>query len=156
MAEMDATGRLDRHALVMAIWAPSGFVAAVLLHMGIVMGGSDWWIAAGFAAILVAFVGHIIVNAVLRTNFTAGETALGMVAFAAALLALFGTVLAGPPALTDRIFLPVGLGLASLVVAVVIYLVIAFGPRRAFEKFDVIRDNNLRPASRLPHRGGRR
>ena len=147
--------RLDRHALVMAIWTPSAFVAATLLHKGLMSGG-DWWIFAGFAAIIAAFAAHIVANAVLGTGFTAGERALGIVAFAAALLSLLLTVLAGPAELGARIFLPVGIGLMSLAVAVVAYLVIAFGARAAFEQFDVIRDNNPRPASRLPHRGGRR
>jgi len=155
MAEMTPSDRLDRHALVMAIWVPVAFLAAVLLHKGLVSGG-DWWLFAGFAAIILAFVGHIVINAVLGTGFTAGERALGLVAFAVALLALFAVELFGPSALAGRIFLPVGLGLVALVVAVIAYMVIAFGPRGAFERFDVIRDNNLRPASRLPHRGGRR
>jgi hypothetical protein len=147
--------RLDRHALVMAIWTPSAFVAATLLHRGLSSGG-DWWIFAGFVVIFAAFVAHIVANAVLGTDFTTGERALGIVAFAAALLTLLLTVLVGPAGLVARIFLPVGLGLMSLVAAVVAYLVIAFGARAAFEQFDVIRDNNLRPASRLRHRGGRR
>lgn len=147
--------RLDRHALVMAIWTPSAFVAATLLHKGLMSGG-DWWIFAGFAAIIAAFAAHIVANAVLGTGFTAGERALGIVAFAAALLSLLLTVLVGPAELGARIFLPVGIGLMSLVVAVVAYLVIAFGARAAFEQFDVIRDNNPRRTSRLRHRGGRR
>lgn len=146
--------RLDRHALVMAIWIPSTFVAAILLHRGLVAGG-DWWILAGFAAVIAAFVGHIIVNAVLGTGFTTGERALGILFFAVSLLGFLLTVLLGAAELSARIFLPVGLGLMSLAVAVVAYLVIAFGARSAFEKFDVIRDNNPRSASRLPHRGGR-
>jgi hypothetical protein len=34
-------------------------------------------------------------------------------------------------------------------------MVIRDGPRAAFARFDIIRDNNPRRASRLPHRGGR-
>lgn len=147
--------RLDRHALVMAIWTPSSFVAAILLHRGLTYGGA-WWIFAGFGFIITAFVAHIIANAVLDADFTTGERALGIFAFATALLSLLLAVLVGPPGLAGRILLPVGLGLMSLVAAVVAYLVIAFGARGAFEQFDVIRDNNLRPASRLRHRGGRR
>ncbi|MBW3098957.1 hypothetical protein [Pseudohoeflea coraliihabitans] len=155
-----STDRLDRHALVMAIWTPSAFVAAILAHTGIASEAAPEvaraWIAAAFAAVILAFVGHVIVNTVLKTGFTAGETALGLVAFATALLTLLLTVLTGSDDLVQRIFLPVGVGLMALVVAVIAYLVIRHGPRGAFEKFDVIRDNNLRPASRLPHRGGRR
>lgn len=147
--------RVDRHALVMAIWTPSAFVAAALLHKGLLSGGG-WWFFAGFSAIITAFVAHIIANAVLEAGFTAGERALGMVAFAAALVSFLLSIVLGPAELRTRIFLPVGLGLMSLVAAVVAYLVIAFGARAAFERFDVIRDNNPRPASRLSHRGGRR
>lgn len=156
MADPTPTERLDRHALVMALWSPSALVAAALLHRGIVMTDNPWWIAAGFAVIVAAFIGHILVNAILGTEFTTGETALAMVVFAIALVALVLTALIGPPALGARIVLPVGAGLAGLVLTVVVYLVIAFGPRSAFGKFDVIRDNNLRAASWLPHRGGRR
>lgn len=151
---MTSYDRVDRHALVMAIWTPSTFVAATLLHKGLVSGG-DWWFFAGFAAVIAAFVAHIVVNSVLKMGFTAGERALGIVAYVVALVSLLSSVLLGPAELGARIFLPVGLGLMSLVGAVVAYLVIAFGARAAFERFDVIRDNNPRPASRLLHRGGR-
>lgn len=147
--------QVDRHALVMAIWTPSAFVAAALLHKGLVSGGG-WWFFASFAAVIAAFVAHIIANAVLKTDFTAGERALGIVVFAVALVSFLLSILLGPTELGTRIFLPVGLGLISLVAAVVAYLVIAFGARAAFERFDVIRDNNPRPASWLPHRGGRK
>ena len=156
MIENNLFDRLDRHGLVMAIWSPAVFLAAALLHKGVTAGGGAWWIGAGFAVLILGFAGHVIVNAVLKTRFTAGETALGMVVFAAGIVALLLTVLVAPAEMAERVVLPVALGLASLVVAVIIYLVTAFGPRGAFERFDVIRDNNLRPASRLPHRGGRR
>lgn len=154
MTKGDPMDRLDRHALVMALWSPVALVAATLLHLGI-SGGGAWWIAAGFVAILVGFVGHIIANAALGTEFTSGEVALGGVVYAAAVVALLTGALLAPSDRIETVLLPIGLGLAALLVAVISYLLIAYGPRRAFEKFDVIRDNNLRRASRLPHRGGR-
>ena len=51
--------------------------------------------------------------------------------------------------------MPIGLGLGALVVVVVVSMVISFGPRRAFEKFDVIRDNNLRGVTSPASRGRR-
>ncbi|WP_397543881.1 hypothetical protein [Roseovarius salis] len=155
MSESQLYDRLDRHGLVMAVWSPAALLAAGLLHKG-VTGGGAWWIGAGFGGIILGFVGHVIINTVLKTRFTSGETALGLVVFAAAIVTLLLTVLLAPAEITRSVVLPVGLGLVSLVVTVVVYLLIAFGPRGAFERFDVIRDNNLRPASRLPHRGGRR
>lgn len=155
MEKMDAFDRLDRHALVMAMWTPAAFLAAALLMKG--LGGAGiWWFVAAFAAIIVTFCCHIVANAILGAGFSTGERAMGVFAFAVSLSAYLVTLAAGSPETVGRIFAPVGLGLLSLVVAVVAYMVIAHGPRRAFEAFDVIRDNNLRPASRLPHRGGRR
>jgi hypothetical protein len=151
---MDASERLDRHALVMAIWFPAGFVAVALLHKGIALDGGAGWIAAGYAAILAAFVAHIVANAVLGTGFSAGETALGAAGFALAVLSLLLAALVGSLA-ADQL-LAAGIGLAVLLAAVIAYLLIAFGPRQALAKFDVIRDNNPRATSRLTHRGGRR
>ncbi len=155
MNENDPIERLNRHALIMAIWMPVGLLSAVLLGHGIGE-GLAWWIASGFASILLGFAGHVIANAVLGSGFTSGETALCLVAFAAALIALLVTILVAPAALAETLVLPVGIGLASLVIAVIAYLVIRHGPRGAFAMFDVIRDNNRRSASHLPHRGGGR
>ena len=101
----------------------------------------------------MAFAGHVIINVATRSTFTAGETALGAVLFSASLVALLLMRLGGFDA--ER-FMAFGLGIAVLLAAVIVYMLIAFGPRSAFERFDVIRDNNLRRASHLPHRGGRR
>lgn len=155
MDDRSRTDRLDRHAFVMALWMPLGFVAAVLLQHGIAVAGA-WWSAAGFVAILAAFIGHVIVNAVLKTDFTRGETALALVAFAVATIALLLGVLVTPPETGALLLVSVGPGLVLLVIAVVAYMLIAYGPRAAFEKFDVARSNNRRRASHLPHRGGRR
>lgn len=150
----EAEERLDRHALVVAVWLAAGAVAAVLFHMGFGAGGL-LWLAGGFAALLAGFAGHVIVNAVLGTNFTPRELALGLVAMLVALLGLMlATLLVD--GFSERFFLPVTAGIVSLVAAVVLTLVTRFGPRRAFEVFDVIRDNNRRAASALPHRGGRK
>ena len=147
--------RLDRHALIMAIWTPALFAAAVLFHAGYLY-ENNWWFVSSFGALIIAFCGHVIANAVLRTGFTAGETALGSTLLVAATLAFLVMILVAPDELVSRLQLPVGLGLGALVVVVAISMLISFGPRRSFEKFDVVRDNNLRAASRLPHRGGRR
>ena len=157
MAERKPSSQLDRlsrHGLVMAIWAPAVFAAALLFHAGYIY-ATNWWFVAAFGSLIIAFCAHIIVNVVLKTGFTAGETALGSALLVALTLAYLITIMTAPE-LVGRLMMPIGLGLGALVVVVVISMLISFGPRRAFEKFDVIRDNNLRAASRLPHRGGRR
>lgn len=158
MGEHDITDkveRLNRHALVMAIWSPTIFVAAVLFHAGY-LSQSDWWFAAAFAALIIAFCGHLIINVILQSGFTAGETALGGTLLAVSTLVFFVTMLVAPDDLVTRLQLPVGIGLGVLVTVVMVSMLISFGPRRAFEKFDIARSNNRRAASRLPHRGGRR
>ena len=152
-SEDEAFDRLDRHALVLAVWLPAGFVALGLLHYGFGAGGA-WWVVAGFAAVLAGFVAHVVVNAVLGSSFTARETGLGMVLFATGLVALVLAVLMGDGFAT-RFFLPVAGGMIGLLLAAVFYLLTRFGTRAAFDKFDSIRDNNPRRASRLT-RGGRR
>ena len=153
-SEDEASDRLNRHALVLAVWLPAGFVALGLLHYGFGTGGA-WWVAAGFMAVLAGFAAHVIVNAVLGTSFTARETGLGMVLYATGMVALVLAVLL-VDGFAARFFLPVAGGMITLLLAAVFYMLIRFGSRAAFDKFDIIRDNNPRRASRLSQRGARR
>lgn len=154
MLPTDPTDRLDRHALVTAAWLPAGLVAATLLHYGLGAGGPVWTLAA-FGAVLAGFGGHVLVNVVLGTEFSAREVALGLVLYGCAVLAVALGALA-IDGFAERQFLAAAGGLALLVAAVVFYMVTRFGVRRAFENFDVIREFNPRRASSLLHRGGRR
>ena len=150
-SEAETSERLDRHALVLAVWLPAGFVALGLWHYGFGAGGA-WWVAAGFAALLAGFAAHVIVNAVLGTGFNPGETGLGLVLYATATVALVLAVLLGD-GFAARFFLAVAGGMIALLLAAVFYLLTRFGTRGAFDRFDVIRDNNPRRASRLTQRG---
>jgi hypothetical protein len=132
------TQALDRHALVMAIWLAFGFVAIVLFHYGTGAGGLPFILAA-FGVILAAFVGHIIVNAVYATTFTARELALGLVFYAGALVAC-GLAALFVPGFGARNFLPLSLGFGAIFVGVTFYMITHFGLRRVFDAFDVIRD----------------
>ena len=153
-SEDEASDRLDRHALVLAVWLPAGFVALGLLHHGFGAGG-PWWVAAGFAALLAGFAAHVVVNAVLGTTFSLREAGLGMVLYATAMVALVLAVLV-VDGFASRLFLPVAGGMTGLLLAAVVYMLIRFGSRAAFDKFDSIRDNNPRRASRLTRRGPQR
>ena len=147
--------KLNRHALVVAVWSPLIFVAAIALQIGIV-DYSPVWIAAAFIIILLGFVCHIIVNAALETKFTYGETALGAVSFSFSVMFFAVSCLVFESENLKRLILPMSAGFSSLIGAVIIYLLIMYGPRKSLEKFDVIRNNNSRDASHLVHRGGRR
>lgn len=145
---------LDRHALVSAVWLPTGFVALGLMHYGFAV-GSAGWVLAGFGTILAGFALHVIVNAALGARFTPKEVGLSFVLYAAAALALVLAVLLRP-GFAATFFLPVAAGMAALAFAVVFYLITRWGPRQALRQFDIIRDNNPRSSSDLSHRGGRK
>ena len=147
--------KLNRHALVVAIWSPFILVAAIAMQIG-VNALSPVWISITFVVILMGFVCHIIVNTALSTEFTQGETALGGACFVLAILVFAGFNILSYDAKFAILVLPISAGFSSLIGAVVIYLLIAYGPRKTLEKFDIIRNNNEREASRLVHRGGRR
>lgn len=127
----------DRHVLVSAIWFALAFVAATLFATGFAGGGSGY-ILAGFGALLAAFAAHVVVNAATRTRFTTGELALGLVAYAVALVAVALATLAAPQ-FRDEAFLAVFAGLGAILVAALFYLVTAYGLRRTFDAFDAIR-----------------
>ena len=147
--------RLNRHALVVAIWSPLIFVAAIALQIGISR-CSSVWIAAAFTTILFGFVCHIIVNAALKTEFTKGETALGALIFTFAVMFFAASHVVFESGNLRHLLLPMSAGFSSLIGAVIIYLLIMYGPRKSLEKFDIIRNNNSRRAADLVHRGGRR
>jgi hypothetical protein len=128
---------LDRHALVIAVWLPLLLVAAAVFHYGFGAGG--WpFIIAGFAVLIAAFAGHVIVNATLGTQFTPKEVALGLVVYCAGLLA------AGFATLVSMVFrshyaLPVSLGFLGTATVVIFTMILWLGLRGAFDSFDVIR-----------------
>lgn len=137
MQELTKTQALDRHVLVMTLWLSFGVVAVTLFHYGTSVGGA-LFIFAGFAMILCAFIGHIIVNAVLRSPFTRSELALGLVLYAAGLIALGLATLLGP-AFRANAFLPACAGFLLIFASVIFYMIVQYGLRRSFDNFDVIR-----------------
>jgi hypothetical protein len=128
---------LDRHALATSIWLSCGFVAIACFHYGFGAGGVPF-VACGFIVILAGFLAHIIVNAVYDAYFTSRELALGLVAYAAALVGFGGALLISDD-FAQRQFLPVSLGLITVPAVVLFYMIVHFGVRRTFESFDVIR-----------------
>jgi len=128
---------LDRHSLVMTSWLCWGFVAAGSFSYGFGAGGVAF-VTCGFLVILAGFAVHIIINAVHGSYFTAGELALGLVAYGVALVG-FGLALLFSQDFARRQFLPVSLGLIIVPAVVLFYMIIHFGIRRTFASFDVIR-----------------
>lgn len=130
--------RLDRHALAMAIWLSLGLVAAALFSYGFGAGG-ELSILLAFAALIAAIAGHVIVNAFYRTTFTARELALGLVLYAAGLVA-FGLAVILGRRFADQHLVAMSVGFLALFAAVLFYMITHFGVRWVFEAFDVISD----------------
>ena len=128
---------LDRHALVMALWLGFAFVAVILLKLGIEH-VNLWALSFGFAAVLIGFIAHVLINIVFKTLFTPKEVALGLFIFAICLL-WFGLAVIFYPQHRLSLFLPIALGFVALTTAVIFTMITWLGVRGAFESFDIIR-----------------
>ena len=155
MSEENKIKALERHCLVLSVWFPLLLLSMSVFHFGLT-NSAPWFLATGFLVIIAGFIGHVVINLTLNTSFTNGETALALFVLFLALICTIFYGLFSKQQETLPNFLVMCLGLLGLVLTVFLYLLFKHGPRGAFRKFDVIRDNNLRAASRLPHRGGRR
>jgi hypothetical protein len=147
--EPTAMQALDRHALVTTIWVTAALIALTLFHYGLGAGGFIFTLAA-FAAVIAAFIGHVIVNLALGSQFTVREP-LGLVLYAAFLIA-FGVAVIVSPAFAERAFLPGSAGFLAVSVAFVFYLIVHSGVRGAFNAFDTIRSFSAR--DQLRHDAG--
>jgi hypothetical protein len=151
MAPLTQLEALDRHVLVVSIWLTAGLIATTLFHFGLGPGGAAFILAA-FAVIVAAFVGHIIVNTVLGSDFTIRELALGLVLYGAALIALAGAALLSRQFAATALW-PTSLGLIAIFGAFVFYRIVHSGLRPAFEGFDAIRSFRARD-QRSSHAAG--
>jgi hypothetical protein len=93
----------------------------------------------GYALFLLAFASHVIINRIYRTDFSAGEAALGLIVFVIAALS-FVASWAFSPAFSG-INLLLGLaGFGAIVAAFLFYMFSRYGMRGSFTLFDRIRD----------------
>ena len=150
MQDLTKTQALDRHALVMTVWLSCGLMAITLFHYGTGTGGA-LFILAGFAMILLGFIGHIIVNAALGSHFTVREKVLGLALYGASAVA-FGLATLLSPDFRANAFVPTSAGFLLIFASIVFYMIVQFGLRRSFDGFDVIR--SFRPPSPGTKRGG--
>jgi len=128
---------LDRHALVVSIWVAFGAVTLCLFDYGTSQ-GSIVAVALSFVAILAAFIAHILANTVLGADFTQREAFLGLTIYAVGIIGFLFFSLSNPQ--TDPLIQRVMLGgFVAIAAVVVFYLVIRFGLKQAFNKFDAIR-----------------
>ncbi len=133
----DKSPDVDRGILVFAIWAVFGFLGLGLFLEG--MARDVWGLAAaGVAVVIVAFIGHIIVNGIFDTGFAPGETALGIGTYGLlGLLFVLGALRGG---MTTSDF-HAGLTFFGVLAAgFLAYLFTRHGLRGAFSRFHVPRD----------------
>ena len=141
----DNSPLVDRGSLVFAIWAVFGFLGLGLFLEGMARDG--WGLAAvGVGVVVLAFVGHIIVNGIFDTGFTTGETALGIGVYG--LLGLLFVMGALQGAMTTADFYAGLTFFAALAAGFIAYLFARHGLRGAFSRFHVPRDG-------LPGKGAR-
>ena len=128
---------VERGILIFAIWAVFGFLGLGLFLEG--MARDVWGLAAvGVGVVVVAFVGHIIVNGIFDTGFTQGETALGIGTYG-----LFGLIFVAGALQGGRTMVDFYAGLTffgTLAAGFLAYLFTRHGLRGAFSRFHVQRD----------------
>lgn len=128
----DTTPDVDRGILVFAIWAVFGFLGLGLFLEG--MSRDVWGLSVvGVGVVVLAFVGHIIVNGVFDTGFTKGETALGIGAYG--LLGLLFVVGALQGGMTMADFYAGLTFFGALSAGFLAYLFTRHGLRGAFSRF---------------------
>ena len=125
---------IERSIMVFADWAVLGF-----LGLGVFLEGMErdsWPLSAvGVAIIVCAFVTHIIVNGVFDTDFTSGETTLGIGAFGLLGLVFVVGAVSGGMTMADYYS---GLTLFGVLAAgFLAYLFTRHGLRGAFSRFHI-------------------
>ncbi len=133
----DKSPLIDRGIMVFAIWAVFGFLGLRLFLEG--MARDAWGLAAaGVGVIVLAFVGHIIVNGIFDTGFTVGETAMGIGAYGLFALLFVLAALRGDMTIAD--FYAGLTFFVALAAGFIAYLFTQHGSRDAFSRFHVPRD----------------
>jgi len=131
---MSTPARMERSILVFSIWAVLGILGLGFLLEGFSRDAYPVSLV-GIALIVLAFLAHIIVNAIFGQGFLMGETALGIGSFGIlALLFIIGW-LASDLSTSDY---HSGITLFSVLLAgFIAYLATRYGLRGAFSRFHI-------------------
>lgn len=141
----DKSPQIERGILVFAIWAVFGFLGLGLFLEG--MARDVWGLAAvGVCGVVLAFVGHIIVNGIFDTGFTPGETALGIGTYGLLGLIFVLGALQGGRTMAD--FYAGLTFFGTLAAGFLAYLLTRHGLRGAFSRFHVQRDGQTHKGAR--------
>jgi len=125
---------IERSILIFTIWAVLGFFGLGCFLEGLAR--DSWSISAlGVFGIVLAFVAHIVINGVFATDFTRGETVLGIGSYGLLGLVFIAGAVGGGMTMTDYYS---GLTLFGVLAAgFLAYLFTRHGLRGAFSRFHV-------------------
>jgi hypothetical protein len=128
---------MERTLAVMTLWAWLGSLGLCLILTGfrmphLVLGLS------GFAVVLAAACGHVILNRIYGTRFAEGEVALGFAIFIVSVLMFVAAWIGSREFGTVRIAIGLG-GFGALFAALVAYMTLSFGVRGSIARLDEAR-----------------
>lgn len=123
---------IERSVLVFTTWVALGMLSLTLFLEGVEL--DNYWVAlAGTLFLVLAFCAHMIINAIYRTGYSAGETALGLTSFAViALLVVVGFITGQ---LDEQDFMACLTLFVVLLLGFLSYLITRYGLRGAYSAF---------------------
>lgn len=123
---------MERSVLVFTTWAALGMVSLSLFLEGVEL--DNYWVElSGTLFLVLGFCAHMVINAIYRTGYTAGETALGLTSFAViALLVVIGFITGQ---LDEHDFLACLTLFIVLLLGFLSYLITRYGLRGAYSAF---------------------
>lgn len=100
--------------------------------------GTEQWMVSlgGFAAFVLGFIGHVIINRLYRTNFSKGEIIAGFVAFGVSLLCFILSAVLTPRFGEANVVAGIA-GFGAIIACFVVYLITKFGLKGSFSRFHI-------------------
>lgn len=125
----------EKRLAVMTNWAMFAPFGLCLILSG--SAGGQWLVSlGGFAAFVLGFIAHVIINAIYRTTFSQGEIVVGFIGFGVTVLCFIVSWLTTPTLAAGDVIAGIA-GFAALIACFVVYLITKFGLKGAFSKFHI-------------------
>jgi len=132
---MATVREIEKRLAVVTNWALLAPFGLCLILSGF---GSERWIVSlgGFAAFVLGFISHVIINRLYRTNFSTGEIIVGFVAFGVSLLCFILSALLTPRFGEANVVAGIA-GFGAIIACFVVYLITKFGLKGSFSRFHI-------------------
>jgi hypothetical protein len=127
---MTATAQLEHRLAVITNWA---FFACFGFSFALSGFTDDNAVAglAGFAAFVLGFVAHVIVNRIFRVGFTNSQIALGLTVFSVCVLGFIASWLFDPHFVAVDVVIGL-VGFGAIIACFILYIVINYGVRGSY------------------------